>query len=74
MGKIVLANLFQHACEADVLLEILKNENRKLDQTFNSIFHIYLFLNKQLEDVDIYNVIENFEHTKVESYKPSDNS
>jgi hypothetical protein len=65
--QIVLANLFQHAYEADVLLGILKNEDRKLDQTFNSIFHIYVFLNKQLEDIDIYNVIENFEHTKVQS-------
>ena len=65
--QIVLANLFQHAYEADVLLGILKNEDRKLDQTFNSIFHIYVFLNKQLEDIDIYNVIENFEHTKVQT-------
>jgi hypothetical protein len=65
--QIVLANLFQHAYEADVLLGILKNEDRKLDQTFNYIFHIYVFLNKQLEDIDIYNVIENFEHTKVQT-------
>lgn len=65
--QIVLVNWLQHAYEADFLLGTLKNKDRKLDQTFNSIFHVYLLLNKQLKDIDIYNVIDNFQHTKVQT-------
>ena len=46
----LLADLFLHANEADFLQWLLKNEDRKLPQTFYSSFHyVYIYIRLKIK-------------------------